>query len=117
MTFPRRKFLGLVAGSTVLLRTSQIARAQAYPTRPVHLIVPFTTGGTTDIVARLVGQWLSERLGQAIVVENRPGAGTKADIRRCQIDVRFAPESGHFAKHDATELGSGSGRVADAKIL
>jgi tripartite-type tricarboxylate transporter receptor subunit TctC len=75
-TFTRRKYLGLVATATVLSGISQIARAQVYPTRPIHLIVPFTPGGTTDIVARLVGQWLSDRLGQPVVVENRPGAGT-----------------------------------------
>ena len=76
MTLPRRKFLRLVASTSVLTSLSQNARAQVYPTRPVHLIVPFTPGGTTDIVARLLGQSLSERLGQPIVVENRPGAGT-----------------------------------------
>jgi tripartite-type tricarboxylate transporter receptor subunit TctC len=76
MTLPRRKFLRLVASTAVLSGISQIARAQVYPTRPVHLIVPFTPGGTTDIVARLVGQWLSERLGQPIVIENKSGAGT-----------------------------------------
>ena len=71
MTLPRRKFLRLVASTSVLSSLSQIARAQVYPTRPIHLIVPFTPGGTTDIVARLVGQWLSERLGKPIVIENR----------------------------------------------
>ena len=76
MPLPRRKFLQLIACTSVLSGISQIAGAQVYPARPVHLIVPFTPGGTTDIVARLVGRWLSERLGQSIIVENRPGAGT-----------------------------------------
>ena len=73
MTLPRRKFLQLIASTTVLSGLSQIARAQAYPTRPVHLIVPFTPAGASDITARLIGQWLSERLGQQFVVDNRPG--------------------------------------------
>jgi tripartite-type tricarboxylate transporter receptor subunit TctC len=76
MNCPRRKFLYLAMGATVLAVVSRIARGQAYPSRPVHLIVPFAPGGTTDIVARLLGQWLSERLGQPIVIENRSGAGT-----------------------------------------
>jgi tripartite-type tricarboxylate transporter receptor subunit TctC len=73
---PRRRFLRLAAGAAALPAVSRFAWAQAYPTRPVRLIVPFPPGGATDIVARIVGQWLSERLGQPFVIEHRPGAGT-----------------------------------------
>src|SRR6476659_2732071 len=72
----RRQFLQLAAGAAALRAVSKIAQAQAYPTRPVHLIVGFAPGGSTDILARLMGQWLSERLGQQFVIENRAGAGT-----------------------------------------
>ena len=75
MKFPRRKFLHLAAGAAVLPAMSRIASAQAYPTRPVHIIVGFAAGGAIDIIARLTGQWLSERLGQHFIVENRAGAG------------------------------------------
>jgi tripartite-type tricarboxylate transporter receptor subunit TctC len=76
MKLPRRQFLHLAAGAAVLPPVSKIARAQTYPTRPVHLLVGYAPGGGADIAARLISQWLSERLGQQIVIENRPGAGT-----------------------------------------
>ena len=71
----RRKFLHLAAGIAALPAASRTAWAQAYPKRSVRIIVGFPPGGGTDILARLIGQWLSERLNQAFVVENRPGAG------------------------------------------
>jgi tripartite-type tricarboxylate transporter receptor subunit TctC len=76
MKLPRRKFLHLAAGAVALPAFSRVAVAQTYPTRPVKLVVGFPPGGGNDIVARLIAQWLSERLGQPFVVENRPGAGT-----------------------------------------
>jgi len=83
MKFPhRRRFLNLAAGAAALPAISRLARAQAYPSRPVRLIVGFPPGGATDIMARLMGQWLSERLGQQFIIENRAGAsgniGTEA---------------------------------------
>jgi tripartite-type tricarboxylate transporter receptor subunit TctC len=71
----RRQFLHLTAGAAAMPTLSRIAWAQAYPTRPVHLLVGFAPAGAADITARLIGQWLSERLGQQFVIENRPGAG------------------------------------------
>jgi tripartite-type tricarboxylate transporter receptor subunit TctC len=76
MKRPRRRFLHLAAGAAVLPAIPRIARAQTYPTRPVRVIVPFAPAGTTDVVARLMGQWLSERLGQQFIIEYRAGAGT-----------------------------------------
>jgi tripartite-type tricarboxylate transporter receptor subunit TctC len=76
MKLLRRTFLHMAAGAAALPALSRIARAQAYPTRPVRVIVPFAPAGTTDIAARLMGQWLSERLGEQFVIENRPGAST-----------------------------------------
>jgi tripartite-type tricarboxylate transporter receptor subunit TctC len=72
----RRQFLHLVAGAAVLPAISRFARAQTYPTRPVRLIIGYPPGGSADMTARLMGQWLSERLGQTFVIESRPGAAT-----------------------------------------
>src|SRR5262245_36422358 len=91
MKLPRRNFLHLAASAAALPAVSRIARAQLYPARPVRIIVGFPSGGPSDIVARLIGQWLSERLGQPFIIENRPGAtgniGTEAVTR--------APADGH----------------------
>src|SRR5262245_10371784 len=73
MKLPRRKFLHLAAGAAAVPAVSHLAWAQAYPARPVRIIVGFAPSGAGDIVARLIGQWLSERLGQQFIVENRPG--------------------------------------------
>jgi len=82
---PRRKLLHLAAGAAALPALSRVAGAETYPTRPVRIISPFGTAGANDLVARLIGQWLSERLGQQFVIENRPGAGgtigTEAAVR------------------------------------
>jgi tripartite-type tricarboxylate transporter receptor subunit TctC len=75
MKLPRRQFLHLAAGVAALPAVSLIARAQSYPSRPVRIIVGFTPAGGADIFARLIGQWLSERLGQHFIIENRPGSG------------------------------------------
>jgi tripartite-type tricarboxylate transporter receptor subunit TctC len=91
MGLPRRQFLQLAAGAAALPVVSRIANAQAYPTRPVRWIVGFPAGGTTDILARLIGQWLSQRLGQPVIVESRPGAGTNIATEA----VVRAPADGH----------------------
>src|SRR5262249_16332627 len=81
----RRQFLHLAAGAAALPAVSRNARAQAYPSRPVRLIVPIAPAGASDITARLIGQWLSEQLGQQFVIDNRPGGGgnvgTEAVVR------------------------------------
>jgi tripartite-type tricarboxylate transporter receptor subunit TctC len=80
MKFSRRQLLHLAAGAAVLPTLSRRARAQVYPSRPIRLIVGFPAGGPTDITARVMGQWLSERLGQQIVIENRGGAGSNIAV-------------------------------------
>src|SRR5262245_26887783 len=76
MKLPRRNFLHLAAGAAALPAVSRVARAQGYPTRPVRIIVGFPAGGGSDIIERLLGQWMTERLGQPFIIENRPGAGS-----------------------------------------
>jgi tripartite-type tricarboxylate transporter receptor subunit TctC len=76
MKLPRRQFLHLAAGAAALPTVPRFAWVQAYPTRPVRIIVGFAPGGPADLIARLIGQWLSERLGQQFIIENRPGAGS-----------------------------------------
>jgi tripartite-type tricarboxylate transporter receptor subunit TctC len=89
MKLPRRQFLHLAAGAAALPAVSRIAWAQDYPSRPVRIVVGLTAGSASDIVARLMGQWLSERLGQQFIVENRPGAGTNI---AAEAVVRSAPD-------------------------
>lgn len=91
MKLPRRTFLHLAAGAAVLPAVSRIARAQAYPTRPVRIVVPLAPGAVNDITARLIGQWLSERLGQQFLIENRPGGGGNIGIEA----VARAPADGY----------------------
>ena len=91
MKITRRSFLSLIAGAAALPAISRMAQAQPYPSRPVHLIVDVAAGGSVDIFARLIGQLLSQRLGQSFIVDNRPGAGTNVATEA----VVRAPADGH----------------------
>lgn len=92
MNFPRRKFLHLAAGAATLPAVSVIAGAQTYPSRPISLIVFVPAGGTPDIIARLIGQSMSQRLGQSVVIDNRPGAGGNLALQA----VARAPADGYM---------------------
>jgi tripartite-type tricarboxylate transporter receptor subunit TctC len=89
MKLPRRKFLHLAAGAAALPAVSRVASAQAYPTRPVRIIAPTGPGGAPDIIARLIGPWLSQRVGHQFIVENRPGSGNNIGT---EVVVRAAPD-------------------------
>ena len=89
MMLPRRRFLQLAAGAAALPMVSRGARAQTFPSRPVRIVVPTAAGGPNDIVTRLIGQWLSEHLGQPVIIENRPGAGTNLAT---EVVVRAPPD-------------------------
>jgi tripartite-type tricarboxylate transporter receptor subunit TctC len=89
MKLPRRRFLRLTAGAAVLPAVARVARAEDYPARTVRLIVGFAPGGGTDIMGRLMGQWLSERLGRSFIVENRAGAGSNVGT---EVVVNAAPD-------------------------
>jgi tripartite-type tricarboxylate transporter receptor subunit TctC len=105
MKLPRRQFLYLAVGVAALPAVPRIARAQAYPARPVRIIVGYPPGGGTDILARLMAQWLSERLNQAIVVENRPGAGANIAtemVVRAPADGYTLLMAGSFNASNAT---------------
>ncbi len=112
MTLPRRKFLHLAAGAAVLPAISRIARADTYPSHPVRILVGFAAGSTTDILGRLIGQWLSQRLGQQFIIENRPGAGgniaaeemIKSDARRLHALHGAAGSRGQWRALPASEF-------------
>ena len=103
----RRQFLHLAAGAAALAVASRVAVAQAYPTRPVHWIVGFPPGGGADTVARIIASWLSERLGQQVIIENRPGAGTNIAVQA----VVNSPPDGY------TLLFFGLGNVINVSIF
>ena len=123
MKLPRRQFLHLAAGAAALPAMSRIAKAQAYPSRPVRIIVPNPPSGPNDILARLMGQWLSERFGQPFIVENRPGVGTNIGteaVVKAPADgytLLFAGSPADFGKFiaDETEKWGKVVRAADIK--
>ena len=107
MKLPRRRFLQLAACAAALPAAAQTAWAQAYPARSVRIVVPVAAGGANDVTARLIGQWLSERLGQQFFIENRPGAGTNVGTEA----VMRAPADGY------TLLIAGSNAAINATLF
>ena len=102
MMLPRRRFLHLAAGAAALPMASSISRAQTFPSRPVRIIVPTAAGGPNDILTRLIAQWLSERLGQPFIIENRPGAGTNTAT---EVVVQAPPDGyTHFSAGPASAI-------------
>jgi len=103
MKFPRRKFLHLAAGAAVLPALSRVGRAQAYPARPITVIVPFAAGGSSDVIARIVGEHMSRTLGQQLINENIVGAGgTTGTIRAMRANPDgYTIEMGHMGTHAA----------------
>ena len=93
MILRRRDFLHLAAGAVALPAVPRVALAQAYPSRPVRVIVAFAAGSAPDIIARLIGQWLSDQLGQPFVIDNRPGAASNIGT---EVAVRAAPDGTRF---------------------
>jgi tripartite-type tricarboxylate transporter receptor subunit TctC len=109
MQLPRRSFLQLAAGAAALLAAPQTARAQAYPARPVRIVVPVAAGGANDVTGRLIAQWLSEHLDQQFFIENRPGAGTNVGTEaaiRAPADGYTLLIAGSSAAINATLFGS-----------
>jgi hypothetical protein len=88
--FPRRRFLHLVLGAAALPTISGIAKGQTYPAKPVRIVVGFPPGGVSDVHARLTAQWLSERLGQSFIIENRAGAGVQSPRSQSRVRRRTA---------------------------
>src|SRR5262249_27836544 len=113
MKLPRRNFLQLAAGAAALPAVSRIAQAQGYPARPVRWIIGFPPGGGADQVARLIAPSLSERLGQQVVIENRPGAGTFLSLQAVLLSVRAGL---HPAPDGSTLPPYGGSTLMNAKI-
>jgi tripartite-type tricarboxylate transporter receptor subunit TctC len=107
MKLPRRQFLHLAASAAALPATSRVARAQAYPTRPVRIVTATAPGGLPDILARLIGPWLSGRLGQQFVVENRPGGGSNIGT---EAVVRAPPDGYTLLLVSTTNAINGQGQ-------
>jgi len=99
MILSRRRFAHLSAGTVGATAVLRFAWAQAYPVRPVHIIVGFGPGGAPDILARLIGHWLSERLGQQFIVENRPGAGGNIGTETVVRAAADRRPRGHRSRH------------------